>query len=534
MAGIRARRQGGSRRPGHRLWSAHWRRAPLSCSLVWLAACSGTSPADPDAAAVDARDQPVVDARPGDARPGDAASGADGSVAPDAAVDAGGDSDAGPPSAGVRLMLHGGGAEDDEVFARFVEATGYGRIVTIGAVQDPGSYPYLLFWDGYFTGLGASSVQTLNTENASEVTTALAMAMADADGIFIRGGNQARYMELWRASPFQEQLVAAWQRGAVIAGSSAGAAVLGRPLYDARIGGVAAYEALLDPYDPYITFAQELIPALSNLITDTHFTERGRLGRLAVFALRAPFTPGLQPLALGIDPRTAVLVYDDGSMEVIGRGSATLLDPRPGPNAIAPGVPPAVNEMRLWQMPAGYRFDIERARAGTDPVLARPTYVVPGPAAPPNLGPWPTAILDGDDLAQRSLGDFQLIGLDGDPDAWRTGGLSLMPGSGAWPGALIVTGLYNDSDYFENHLGGMIWAVAQHPEVVAIGVDIQLRAQGSAPCGLAGRSGGYALVVDAREASHVGVPPAGGWQTAAIENGALRVISSTNPWDCAP
>lgn len=500
----------------------------LSLWLVVVLACLPISGCSDDAApAVDASpDNP--DATAPDAQPATPDAGADAGT-PDAGLDAG------PPERRVSLMLHGGGSEDDDIFQRFVEAAGHGHIVTIGAVQDPGNYPYLLFWDGYFTGLGASSAETINTETAGEVTPELAQVLASADGIFIRGGNQARYIEYWKDSPIQDQLIAAWQRGAVIAGSSAGTAILGRPLYDARVGGVAAYEALLDPFDSYITFTDELIPALDNVITDTHFTERGRPGRLAVFLLRAPFDPvGDIPLGLGIDPRTAVLVYNDGSMEVIGRGSATLMDARPGPTSVTTGTPPEIDEMRFWQMPAGYHFDIGRLRAGVDPVTQRPAYVVPGPAMAPDLGPWPIQLLDGDDLVLRDLGDWQLVGLDGDPDAWRTGGLSLAPGLGTLPGALVVTGLYEDSDFFENHLGGMLWAVAQHPQTVAIGVDVYLRARTSEPCGLTAFPGDYALVIDARRALHVGVPPAGGWQTAALENASLRVIGNGNSWDCSP
>ena len=161
-------------------------------------------------------------------------------------ADAGAPDDASPMPGPVRLMLHGGGAEDDAIFAKFVEAAGYGHIVTLGAVEDPGSYPDLLFWDGYFTGLGAASAETINTESRGDASLpAVATALAAADGVFIRGGDQSRYLDHWQGTVLQTELIAAYDRGAIVGGSSAGAMILGRPLYDARVAGVAAWEALI-------------------------------------------------------------------------------------------------------------------------------------------------------------------------------------------------------------------------------------------------------------------------------------------------
>ncbi|MEM9493799.1 MAG: cyanophycinase, partial [Myxococcota bacterium] len=392
------------------------------------------------------------------------------------------------------------------------------------AVQDPDTYPFLYFWDDYFVSLGASSAATINTETRKEaMDPALTAIMDGADAIFIRGGDQSRYMAFWRDTPIHDQLIAAHARGALIGGSSAGAAMLGQPMYDGRIGSAVSYEVLLDPHDPYITFDTSLVSALDNLIVDTHFTERGRLGRLAVFALRAPFAAGSPGLGLGIDPRTAAFVHDDGTMDIVGRGSVTVLDPRPGVATLDKGVPPAIDRMRFWQLPAGYRIDLEAFRADPgsagDPIVVRPDYVVPGPAAAAAIGPLPSMALDGDSAALREDGELTLGDLDSDRDNWRNGLLTLAEGNGALPGVLLVTRLFDDSDLFENHVGGMMWAVAQRPDIVAVGVDLYLDAGVAPPSQITAPADSYALVIDARRAAYVGVPPDGAWQTAAIEGG---------------
>ena len=431
---------------------------------------------------------------------------------------------------GVRLMLHGGGSEDDEVYGRFVEAAGYGHIVTLGAVEDPDSYPDLLFWDGYFTGLGAASARTLNTENSDDADDhEVPGILAEADGIYIRGGDQSRYLEHWTGTATQDGLRDAWDRGAVIGGSSAGCALLGERVYDARVGSVAAWEALLDPQDPYITFTDDFLQAMPGVITDTHFTERGRIGRLAVFVERWNADGEASPLGIGVDPRTALFVSSDGTAEVAGDGSVTLVVPSDEPVTLAGGLPPDIRGQRVWQLPAGYRVDLQALPAG-DPVLERPAYAIPWTGWEPLAGDFGDQDLDGDLVSQRNLGDLEIDGMESHMDAWRDGDLTLSEASGQLPGMLLMTALYEDSDYYENHLGGLAWAVAQHPDVVGVGLDVYLRAAAESPLTLSPAADSYLLVLDGRSMTHSGVPDDGGWQTAALEGALLSVVGPGTSW----
>lgn len=106
--------------------------------------------------------------------------------------------------------------------------------------------------------------------------------------------------------------------GIVVAGSSAGAMIMGESV----ICNCGAN-------DSASVVAQRRIPAvrgfgfLTNLAIDTHFDQRGSLGRAMVASMQAGGAP-----ALGLDEATAVLVPGDGShWRVFGRGAATLLTP---------------------------------------------------------------------------------------------------------------------------------------------------------------------------------------------------------------
>lgn len=429
-----------------------------------------------------------------------------------------------PTGPRLRMMLHGGGPEDEALYAPFVEASGYGHIVTLGA--RPSDDPDLTWFDGWWPTLGAASAATVNATTPAEASDpAIVAALAQADAIFIRGGDQSLYLAAWVGTPLEEALVDAFDRGAVIGGTSAGCAILGGRIYDARVASVAPYEVLLDPFDPGVTFSEPIFDLLPHVLTDTHFTERGRLGRLTVFAERWEADGGPGAIAVGVDPETALFVYDDGTAEVAGRGSVTIVDPGPSTATLTPGRPPDIRGQRFWQLPAGYVVDLDPVT-----VIARPAWVTAPPTGSPLSG-WPMGAIDGSALADRRLGEWMIPNLDADPYGWYDGELVLGPGDGALPGALVVTALYEDSAYFENHQGGMAWFLAQHPDAVALGVDLYLDARVAPPATLRAPNDSYVMVLDGRSATHVGVPPVGDWQTAAIEEGTLSIVGPGTSWD---
>jgi cyanophycinase len=109
---------------------------------------------------------------------------------------------------------------------------------------------------------------------------------------------------------------------------------------------------------------------LPGVVIDQHFEQRNRIGRLlALVAL----SPGL--LGIGIDEDTAAVVGPSGVLEVIGKGSVTILDPaRLQTDAYEAKRyrPIMVSGVILHSLPSGYRFDLRRRqlRATLRPVDA--------------------------------------------------------------------------------------------------------------------------------------------------------------------
>jgi len=419
-------------------------------------------------------------------------------------------------------MLHGGGAEDDAVFGRFVEAAGYGDILTLGAVEDA-SDPDLRFWDDYFVGLGARSASTVNTATEAEADDeALASQIAAADAVFVRGGDQSKYVAWWFDGPVGQGLIEAYDRGAVLGGSSAGCAMLGERIYDASEGSVDAYELLVDAADPAMTFSDGIGFGVPGVLTDTHFSERGRLVRLAVFLAAQP----VAQQGVGVDPQTALFLREDQTGFVLGDGGVTLLR-NVGSTAVDPGRPPYVEDMRVWSLPAGYEVDL----LADDPVLARPSGFVEA-ELPAEAGEFQTGTLDGDLPGTSLAGSWRLTNAD-DPYAFLDGVIGLEAASGGLPNVVVQAGLYEDGDLFETRVGGLLWSLTQHRDALAIGIDLGHEAEIAAPALLTPAADSAVVVLDARDADWAASRPSG-WQSAALEGVRLSIVDRAHPLNLQP
>ncbi len=159
-------------------------------------------------------------------------------------------------------------------------------------------------------------------------------ALHGADGIFLAGGDQGNYLRYWKGTPVQTALNAHVAANRPIGGSSAGLAILGRYSYTCLDGNsMESKNALADPYNTSMTLESDFLHYrwMENVMTDTHFAARNRLGRPITFVARFNADlPGAKTFGIGVDEKTAVLVGVDG----IGRiaagsaGSAWLVMPQ--------------------------------------------------------------------------------------------------------------------------------------------------------------------------------------------------------------
>lgn len=223
---------------------------------------------------------------------------------------------------GPALILMGGGADVDQAFAWWGQYLAGGDVVVLRASGADGYNDYL-----YDFG-NASSIETMLVPAELAADPYVLWTLRHAEAIWLPGGDQANYLNFWRGTPIEDELQAAWARGAVLGGTSAGLAVLGEFIYAAYNDSVYSYEALEDPYNDYMTLERDFLQLspLAGVITDSHFGERDRMGRLIGFLARL-HADGWASAAVGIgvDEATAVLIPPDGEGEVIGAGHVYIV-----------------------------------------------------------------------------------------------------------------------------------------------------------------------------------------------------------------
>jgi cyanophycinase len=229
------------------------------------------------------------------------------------------------------LLLIGGGDRNADAMKWFFTKAGHGHIVILRASMD-GEIGEEFY--NRIGGIASAETFVFSGREAASDPRILAR-LKKADGIFIAGGDQSRYVRFWRGTPVAELLDAHVAAGKPLAGTSAGLAMLGEQLYGAMDdGSITSPAALADPFGPANTIEGNFLhlALLKGIVTDTHFAKRDRLGRLLAFVAKAQQgrsadLPAL--IGLGIDEGAALAVEPDGSGRIYANtpeGAAWLVD----------------------------------------------------------------------------------------------------------------------------------------------------------------------------------------------------------------
>ena len=253
-----------------------------------------------------------------------------------------------------RLVLMGGGREEDRAARQFVEASFAGDIVVLRTSGSLTSYPN--YFIGALASITPATVITIRTSNPQAgADPAVLCRVGRAEAVWLAGGDQWDYLGLWPPT-LHDSLAAVARRDATVGGTSAGAASLGEGAFDARHGTVSSPEALADPLRlevslAYPAFAQ---PELEGVLVDSHFMERQREGRLLAFLARFLADHGSGPVVgVGLDEGVALtLEFDEYRVTSRGEGAAWLYEVA-GPAELAPGAPLTLKGIRRVRLPEG-------------------------------------------------------------------------------------------------------------------------------------------------------------------------------------
>jgi cyanophycinase len=244
------------------------------------------------------------------------------------------------PATRPGLLLSGGGGDVADAFRWFIGCAGGGDILVLRASGADAYQDYLYREIG-----GVSSVETIRFNDAAAARDPRVLGrIARADGILLAGGDQSRYVSWWKDTPVEDALNAHVRAGRPLGGWSAGLAVLGEFHFAALHASITSAEALADPFDRSVTLGTDFLalPHLAGVLTDSHFMERQRLGRLVAFLARLGAGAGERRLVgLGVDEATAACVEPDGRVLVrtARNGRVWVVRPTQPPTVLAEGRP---------------------------------------------------------------------------------------------------------------------------------------------------------------------------------------------------
>ncbi len=168
-----------------------------------------------------------------------------------------------------------------------------------------------------FTEMGAKGIEILDIRDRDQCEDPMLQSYAEnCTGVFMTGGDQLRLCGLLADTPLMNTVRERAQRGEItLAGTSAGAAVMGHYMIAGGGSGESPNRSLVD-----ITTGLGIIP---ELVVDQHFHNRNRMGRLM-----SAIAGHSDRFGIGIDEDTCALFEGDGMLQVLGKGSVTIIDPR--------------------------------------------------------------------------------------------------------------------------------------------------------------------------------------------------------------
>ena len=196
--------------------------------------------------------------------------------------------------------------------------------------------------------------ETLESARRAAADPANLAKIGAATGVFFTGGAQEFIVDVLNpdgvASPVLQAVRALQARGGVVAGSSAGAAIMSSTMFRDAPNPVQVMKGVMrdgKEIDRGLGFVGE------QLFIDQHFLARGRVGRMLALMLAKGYKVGL-----GVDENTAAIIHGS-EIEIVGASGALLLDLR---QATREAGPVNVRNVRISYLDNGDRYDLSKLK----------------------------------------------------------------------------------------------------------------------------------------------------------------------------
>ncbi len=254
------------------------------------------------------------------------------------------------------LFIIGGGKRPESMMKKFIEIAenfGNGMIVIFPMASSapeevgPGQASQL-------KEFGAQEVEFHILSRDQALQPDSVKILDNVGGVFFSGGVQSRLADILINTPVHKRLLELYEQGAIIGGTSAGAAVMSEIMITGdekrELGEGRSFETIE---------AANIVTVpgfgfIKSAIIDQHFIRRKRHNRLLSLVAENP-----ELLGIGIDESTAILVDPDQTFEVIGQRSVIIYDASRAKVHIHPSQLISSFDMRMHILSAGDRFNLE-------------------------------------------------------------------------------------------------------------------------------------------------------------------------------
>ena len=267
------------------------------------------------------------------------------------------------PQSTKTAVLVIGGAED-KIHGRLILQTFFQRCggsdARIAIIPSASREPAVIGsrYRDIFEEMGAKAIEVLDIREREHGEDPIWQAFVeDCTGVFMTGGDQLRLCGLLSDTPIMERVRMRAQLGEItLAGTSAGAAVMGQQMIAGGGSGESPNRSLVD-----MTTGLGIIP---EVIVDQHFHNRNRMARLL-----SAVVSHTDKLGIGIDEDTCAMFEGNGTFQVIGKGTVTIVDPgavsHTNHSIASMSDPLSIHNLKLHILSHGDRYDLYKRQIAT-------------------------------------------------------------------------------------------------------------------------------------------------------------------------
>ncbi|MBC7847833.1 MAG: cyanophycinase [Flavobacterium sp.] len=221
-----------------------------------------------------------------------------------------------------KLFIIGGGKKSDALISELIALSNLKKenfmVILPMASEEPDSAVYYTAKQFIALGINPNKIKSFNFDINNQKKTQLD-SLSKASLIYITGGDQNLFMQSVLNTKAYDAIHIAYQQGATIAGTSAGAAVMSQKMITGNEFKHPKYTGDFRAIEAENFEIKTGLGLLSNAIIDQHFIRRMRMNRLLSVALENP-----NQMAIGIDESTAIVV-EGNSARVTGNSQVVII-----------------------------------------------------------------------------------------------------------------------------------------------------------------------------------------------------------------